>query len=248
MAARALDQGLARRHAAGALARHLGGQRQRRGGSLAGWHDFFDQADGQGLRRVDALAAQNHALGPAFTHQPRQVLCAARARQQADGRFRQGHLRMFFGDADVASERAFKPAAHGIAIDGGDADAAKRGQRLERLAKRGGHGERRVLVTVGKHFQIGTRREELGAAARDHERVHVRVGIQVGHQLRQRVQAGQGPRVGGRVVEGHQGRVATAFQQQIGIHFCHRKVSVAPSFKIARATIRRMISFVPSRI
>ncbi|MNN74288.1 hypothetical protein D3C81_1904720 [compost metagenome] len=120
---------------------------------------------------------------------------------------------MLFRDADVAGQRAFEPAAHGIAIDGGDADAAKRGQCLERLAKRGGHGKRRVLVTVSKHVQVGASREELGAAARDHERVHVGIRIQIGHQLRQPVQAGQGPRVGGRVVKGHQGRVATAFQQ-----------------------------------
>src|SRR5471032_3324665 len=64
LAARALDQGLARRHATRALARHLGRQRQRGRQALAGGHHFFDQADGQGFGRIDTLAAQDHALGP----------------------------------------------------------------------------------------------------------------------------------------------------------------------------------------
>jgi hypothetical protein len=85
------------------------------------------------------------------------------------------------------------------------------------LAEALGHGARHRLVTVGKQFQVGAGREEFAAAAGDHQRVDIALGIQVCHQFGQCGQAVQRPGVRGWVVQRDDGGVLASFSLQIGV-------------------------------
>lgn len=172
---------------------------------------------------------------------------AARAGQEANGGFWQRHLRLGFGNAQIAGQRHFQAAAHGVAVDGGNRHAAKIGEGFKRLAKQPRHFARHRRVAVGKHIQVGAGREKLAALASEHQRVDVAVGVQFVHQLDQAVQAVGVPGVGRWVADGDQRGVLLNVQQQVGV-VCHRMSSAPPGRRMARATITRMISLVPSRI
>ncbi|MCY1356152.1 hypothetical protein D9M69_425940 [compost metagenome] len=150
---------------------------------LAAVDHLLDQADAQRGLGIDPLAAEDHALGPALADQPGQRLGAAGARQQADRGFRQGHLRLPFGDADVAGQRAFQATAHGVAVDRGDRHAAEVAQRLEGFAEAPRHLAGAGLVAVGEQLEVGAGAEELAALAGDHQGVDVVVAIEVLDQL-----------------------------------------------------------------
>src|SRR5690606_4868675 len=198
----------------------------------------------------DLLAEQDHALGPAFAGKARKVLRAARARQEADAGFRQRQLRVLLGDAQVAGQRAFEAAAHRVAVDRRDADAAERGQRLERLAETARRLARLRLVARPELLEIGAGGEELLAIAGDDEREDVALAVQHADQGAQRGQAVHGPRVRRRIAQRDDDGGVVLIELQArpfaGAQIHHRNSSSVSSRW--RATITRMISLVPSRI
>ena len=97
--ARAHDEALARRNGHGALFADVPGPGLGRGQGFPLLDYRLRQPDAHSGLRINALAAENHALGPALPHHPGEVLGAAAAGQQADRGLRQGHLCMALGDA-----------------------------------------------------------------------------------------------------------------------------------------------------
>ncbi len=158
------------------------------------------------------LAAEDHPLGPARPHQLGEALGTAGAGQEPHRGLRQPQLGLLLGDADVAGQRHFQSAPHGIAIDGGDADPVEAGQRLEGAAEGLGHVAGVLDVAVGEHLEIGASAEELVTGTADHQGHHVGAAVQLHHHLQEGLQAGEGPGVGRRVVEGDIGHVTLVFE------------------------------------
>ncbi|MNZ90554.1 hypothetical protein D3C78_1095190 [compost metagenome] len=143
------------------------------------------------------------------------MLGAAGAGQQADAGFRQGQLCLTLGDADVAGQRALQATTHGVAVDRGDAHAAKIAQRLEGFAEQARHAAGAGLVAVGEQLEVGAGAEELAALAGDHQGVDVIVAVEMLDQLVQADQRVAVPGVGGRVVDGDQRGMAVLFHGQL---------------------------------
>ncbi|KAH0440131.1 hypothetical protein KCU90_g2902, partial [Aureobasidium melanogenum] len=141
-------------------------------------HHFFDEADTQGGLRIHPFAGQDHPLGPAFADQPGQRLRAAAAGQQAHRRFRQRHHRVLLGDADIAGQRAFEPAAHRITVDRRDHHRPRVLQGFERRAEARRRCACDLAIAVGERVQIGARAEELGTVTAYHDGPHARFAVQ----------------------------------------------------------------------
>ena len=139
-------------------------------------------------------------------------LGAAGAGQEPHRGLRQAQLGLLLGDADVAGQRHLQPAPHGVAVDGGDADPMETGQGLEGAAERLGHLAGVLQVAVGEHLEIGAGAEELLPGAADHQGHHVGAAVELHHHLQEGLQAGEGPGVGGRVIEGDVGHVTVVFE------------------------------------
>ena len=102
-------------------------------------------------------------------------------------------------DAQVARERELAAAAERVAADRGDHRARDRRDRVERAAERVGRSRaRRVLAA--ELADVGAGRERL-LAARDHHRLHRRVGRERGRGVAQRVEQRDRQRVHRRAVE-----------------------------------------------
>ena len=216
---------------------------------LAPADHLFHQANALGSGGIDALATQDHALGPALTYQPGQALGAAGAGQQADTRFGQSHLGLFLGDADIAGHGDLKPATHCKTVDRGDGDAAKIRQRLERLAKILRHRAGGGRVAIGEKFQVCTGGKELFPGTGNDQRINGSVVIELPHQILQRRQALDIPGIGAGIVDSQHGRMAAQFHFQFLRNTqTHLITSNAPSINIRRDIITRMISLVPSSI
>ncbi|KAG1186706.1 hypothetical protein G6F35_014594 [Rhizopus arrhizus] len=190
---------------------------------------FFGQANAQCGLGVDALAQQDHALGPTLADQARQVLGATGARQQADGGLRQRDLGVLFDDAQVAGQRALQAAAHGVAVDGGDRHATEPGQRFEGFTETACGFTCSGLVARSELVEVGAGGEELLAVTGDHQSVDLAVRVERAHQVAQRRQAVYGPGMRGRVVQGDHGGVAIHLDLQahmlLGTPILHRSSS-----------------------
>jgi hypothetical protein len=143
------------------------------------------QADAQRLRGRDAHAGEDHLERLAASHEPRQPLRAAAARDDGQVDLGEPELRVFGGDADVAGQGQLEAAAEGVAADrrddrlGAPIHLAAEVHAPPRLAELGGHRRLQELPDVG------ARREGLVAAARDHHRAHGVVGAQSREDLEQ---------------------------------------------------------------
>ncbi len=146
---------------------------------------------------------------------------AAGTGQQPHCGFRQGHLGLGFGNTDIAGQGTFQPAPHGIAVDGGNGHTPELAQGFEGLPEQAGHFAGVGFVAVGKKFQVRTGGEELLPLAGNHQRINIRVGIELLHQVFQSGQALCVPGVGRWIADGDQGRVVDEFQGQFvccGLH------------------------------
>ena len=161
------------------MSRHLGCQQQGSAACFAGVHHLLDQADAQGGLGVDALAAEDHAFGPAFADQPGQRLGTTGARQQTHGGFRQGHLRLAFGDADIAGQGTLQAAAHGVAVDCGNGYTAEIAQGFEGFTKAPRHLTSTGFVAIGEHVQVGASGEEFRPLAGHHQCIHLVVAVEM---------------------------------------------------------------------
>ena len=65
-----------------------------------------------------------------------------------------------------------KPPPHGVAVHGGDGDAAKVGQRLKGGAKALRHLPRHALVAIGEEVEVSPGGEELLPLAGDDDGVN----------------------------------------------------------------------------
>ena len=146
-------------------------------------HHLLHQPHLVGQGGAHLLAAEDHPLGPARPHQLGEALGAAGAGQQTHRGLWQPQLGLLLGDADVAGQRNFEPPSHGIAVDGGDADPVKAGQRLEGVAKGLGHLAGMRQAAVGEHLEIGAGAEEFLSSTADHQGHHVGATIQLHHHL-----------------------------------------------------------------
>src|SRR5688500_8430197 len=82
---------------------------------------LLDDSQFEGLFRRDGPSAQRHFQRAAHTDEACELLCAARAGEDADVDFRQPELVVaFFSDADVTSERQFEAATHGHTVNSGN--------------------------------------------------------------------------------------------------------------------------------
>ena len=105
------------------------------------------------------------------------------------------------------------------------------------------------LSPSANSFRSAPGREELLAAAGDDDRVDRFVGRARIDERLESLQALFVPRIGRRIVDRHERRVAAHFDAEFrGLTCDHRITSVAPSISTRRAMMTRMISFVPSRI
>ena len=120
------------------------------------------------LLGANALATEDHALGPALAHQLGQTLGTAGTGQKTNPRLRQCQRRLLLGNADIAGQGDFQATAHRKSIDRGNRHATEIGQRFERLAKSLAYGPGHIRVTGGKLVQISTRRKEFLTRARQH--------------------------------------------------------------------------------
>src|ERR1700710_1197014 len=80
-------------------------------------NDFVDEADAIGFLRGNSLAGQDELQRSALSDQPRQPLCAATARQQAQLHFGLPELGVLHRDPDGACHRRLAAATKGKAID-----------------------------------------------------------------------------------------------------------------------------------
>src|SRR5690606_7172369 len=214
-AAYAVDQRLdgANRHRA--LAGDARCQQQGMATCFARLDDLLDQADAQCRFGIEAFTAEDHALGPSFSHQPGQCLGAAGTGQQPYRSFRKAQLSLSFGDANVAGKRAFQAAAQGETVDGRDRYAAKVAQGLEGFAETARHFPRANPVAIGEELQVGAGAEEFLTLAADDQCVDVVVVIEMlDHQL-EADQRFSIPGIGGRMVDGDQCRVAVLLDGQL---------------------------------
>ena len=97
---------------------HLAGD----GGFYCGAHvallsHRIDQMQSAGPARALGLAGQHHGHGLHRADQPRQPHRAAEAGMQAEQHFREAEARVVDGDAEIAGQRHFEPAAEAIAVD-----------------------------------------------------------------------------------------------------------------------------------
>ena len=174
--------------------------------------------------RIDALARQDHALGPTLTHKPGQRLRAATAAQQADGRLGHGQLGVGLGDADVACQRALQAASHCKTVDGRDHHGPRVLQRFKRGTETCGGLPGHIAVAIGKGVQVSARAEELRPVAGDDDGAHACVGVQAfdgGLQLQQTFRR---QCVGRRALERQQGNGALMQRFQFDHH-------ASPSFR-----------------
>src|SRR3990167_4976316 len=211
----ALDQRFDGAHRHRALPRDFRCQEQGMTTGLAAIDHLLDQADAQRGFRIDAFAAEDHALGPAFADQPAQVLGAAGAGQQADRGFWQGLLRLALGDADVAGQGTFQAAAHGVAVDRGNRYATEITQRFEGLAEAPGHFAGAGLVAIGEQLEVGAGAEELATLAGNHQGVNVIVTVEMFNQQLEADQRVAVPGVGRRLVDGDQRGIAVLFHGEL---------------------------------
>ena len=155
----------------------------------------------QRRRGVEPFVGENHALGPAFSDQPGQSLGAAAARQQSDRCLRQGHLRVFFRDPQIAGECALESAAHRVAIDRRNDDRTRLLQGLECGAEALCHEPGPHFVAVREALDVGPGAEEFIAVTAEDGGIHALVSIQIADQRLKLAQSLGGERVGGRVVD-----------------------------------------------
>src|SRR6267154_5256231 len=79
-------------------------------------HDFVDESNAVSLLRVDHLCRQNELQGTTLSHQARQSLRAAAARDESEGDFRLAELRRVHRDPDRARQCRLAAAAERKAI------------------------------------------------------------------------------------------------------------------------------------
>src|SRR5882762_6372254 len=80
-------------------------------------HDFVDESNAVSLLRAYHLRGKNELQGATLSHQARQSLRAAAARNQSEGNFRLAELCRVHCDSDGASHRRLAAAAERKAID-----------------------------------------------------------------------------------------------------------------------------------
>src|SRR5437870_2946547 len=111
---------------------HLRTRHQLRGGN-----DLVHEADAVRLLRADRCAGKNQLQRAAFTDQPREALCSAAARNDAQRNLGLAELRVLRGDPERASHGRLATAAERKAIDRGDHRLADILDQVEnRLAER----------------------------------------------------------------------------------------------------------------
>ena len=104
--------------------------------SLSGSHSSDTSPAASARAAIDRLAGQDHARRERRPDHRREALRAAAARHAADAHLRQREARGGHGDADVAGERDFEPAAIGETVDRRDDRLARSGRAARRCADR----------------------------------------------------------------------------------------------------------------
>ncbi len=85
---------------------------------FSAFDDGIDEPERPRLLRADRLGRENQVEAPLHADQPRQALRAARARNDAQGDFRQAQPRVGSGQPIVTGQRQFQPTAEHGAVHG----------------------------------------------------------------------------------------------------------------------------------
>src|SRR5205809_2997024 len=124
-------------HGERSVGKYLLQNRLRTRHQLRGRNDLVHEADAVRLLRGDRCAGKNQLQRAAFTDQPREALCSAAARNDAQRNLGLAELRVLRGDPERAGHGRLATAAERKAIDRGDHRLAEILDQVEnRLAER----------------------------------------------------------------------------------------------------------------
>ena len=152
------------------------------------------------------VARDDHAKRLDGADQTRQPHRAAAARQQAEFHFGQAELGALIGDAEMAAERQFQPAAERRAVDGRD------GRLGDRFQRRDDGAQLRLLHRLAEFGDVGAGDEGPSGAGDDDGR-DGRIVAQRGQRLHQRLADMEAQRVDRRIVDGDDCDVVLALRR-----------------------------------